>query len=148
MPMQGKLVDRNGALYVLYQTTFENEPVRRSLYWKVIQSTGNPYGHERPAAGDSVRYSGSGGGWSVTNRMAGGVSAGDGTSDAAFVEAAPVPPPPARGKNLRWYQGHWQRLTAKGWIDAGEGSLKPRAGRSRAAQLDAEIAEAISARKA
>ena len=146
MAMQGKLVDRNGALHVLYQTTFDGEPTRRSLYWKVIQTTGNPYGRERPTAGDSVRYSGSGS-WAVTNRVAGGVSTGDGTADAAFVEDAPVPPPPARGKELRWYQGRWQRLSAKGWIDAGEGSSKPR--KSRGAQLDAEIAiaEALSGRK-
>jgi hypothetical protein len=31
--------DRNGALHVLYQTTFDGEPV---LYWKEIQTTGNP----------------------------------------------------------------------------------------------------------
>jgi len=146
MPMQGKIVDRNGALHVLYQTTFEAEPVRRSLYWKVIRTAGNPYGHERPAAGDSVIYSGSGS-WAVTSRRAGGVSTGDGSAEAAFVEDAPVPPPLARGKELRWYQGRWQRMTAKGWIDAGEGSSKPRASRSRAAQIDAEIAQALSGRK-
>ncbi len=143
MAMQGKLVDRNGALHVLYQTTFDQEPIRRSLYWKVIQTTGNPYGHEHPAAGDSVRYSGSGS-WAVTNRMAGSVRTGDGTADAAFVEDAPVPPPPTRGKELRWYQGRWQRLSAKGWIDAGEGSSKPR--KSRGAKLDAAIAEALAKR--
>lgn len=123
MSMQGRLVDRDGALHVLYQTTFNGEPIRRSLYWRVLQTTGNPYGHERPTAGDSVRYSGSGS-WAVTSRLAGGVSTGDGTADAAFVEDAPVPPPPARGKELRWYQGRWQRLMAKGWIDAGEGNSK------------------------
>jgi hypothetical protein len=142
MAMQGKLVDRDGALHVLYQTTFDGEPVRRSLYWKVIQTTGNPYGHERPAAGDSVRYNGSGH-WVVTSRSAGSVKTGDGTADAAFVEDTPVPPP-ARGKELRWYQGRWQRLSAKGWIDAGEGSAKSRAGRSHGARLDAEIAEVLS----
>src|SRR5439155_1210749 len=78
MPMQGKLVDRDGALHVLYQTTFDGEPIRRSLYWKVVQSIGNPYGHERPAAGDSGSYSGSGR-WAVTSRRAGSVGTGDGT---------------------------------------------------------------------
>ena len=141
MAMQGRLVDRNGALHVLYQTTFDQEPVRRSLYWKVIATAGNPYGHERPAAGDSVSYSGSGR-WAVTNRKAGGVSTGDGSTDAAFVEDAPVPPPQSRGKELRWYQGRWQRSSAKGWIDAGDGSSKKP--RSRAAQLDAEINESLS----
>ena len=145
MAMQGKLVERNGALHVLYQTTFETEPVRRSLYWTVKQTTSNPYGHERPAAGDDVRYN-SAGSWVVTNRRAGSVSTGDGTTDAAFVEDAPVPPPTARGKELRWYEGRWQRMSAKGWIDAGEGKAasKPR---GRAARLDAEIAEALAGRK-
>lgn len=142
MAMQGTLVNRDGGLHVLYQTTFENEPIRRSLYWKVLQTTVNPYGHGRPAVGDSVRYSGSGS-WTVTSRTrAGGVSTGDGTADAAFIEDAPVAPPPARGKEIRWYQGRWQRLTAKGWIDAGEG--KARAPKSRGEQLDAEIAEVLS----
>src|SRR5207244_7320064 len=143
MPMQGKLVDRDGALHVLYQTTFDAEPIRRSLYWKVVQSVGNPYGHERAAAGDSVSYSGSGR-WAVTSRRAGSVATGDGTAEAAFVEDAPVPPPTARGKELRWYQGRWQKLTAKGWVDAGEGSAKTRATRSHAAKLNGEIAEALA----
>ena len=117
MPMQGKLVERDGALHVLYQTTFDNEPTRRSLYWKVVQTSGNPYGSERPAVGDDVRSSG-GGSWVVTNRLAGGVSTGLGSTEAAFVEDAPVPPPAARGKQLRWYQGRWQRLLARGWTDA------------------------------
>ena len=145
MAMQGKLVDRNGALHVLYQTTFDAEPVRRSLYWKVLQTTGNTYGHERPTAGDSVSYAAAGS-WNVTSRKAGSVSTGNGSAEAAFVEDAPVPPPAARGKGLRWYQGRWQRLSAKGWIDAGEGSEKP-SGRGRKAQLDAEIAEALSGKK-
>jgi hypothetical protein len=146
MAMQGKLVDQNGALHVLYQTTYDAEPVRRSLYWKVLQTTGNPYGRERPAVGDGVRYNGSGS-WTVTSRTAGSISTGNGTADAAFSEDAPVPPPSARGKELRWYQGRWQRLSAKGWIDAGEGGSKPRSGRSRKAKLDAEIADVLSGRK-
>jgi hypothetical protein len=141
MAMQGKLVDRNGALHVLYQTTYDAEPVRRSLYWKVLQTTGNPYGRERPAVGDGVRYNGSGS-WTVTSRTAGSVSTGNGTADAAFIEDAPVPPPSARGKELRWYQGRWQRLSPKGWIDAGEGSAKK--SRSRDARLGAEINETLA----
>lgn len=41
-----------------------------------------------------------------------------GSTKATFQEHLDVPRPPARGKELRWYRGQWQRLLKNGWVSA------------------------------
>lgn len=33
------------------------------------------------------------------------------------VEFADAPPPKARGKQIRWHEGGWQKLLKRGWVD-------------------------------
>lgn len=149
MAMEGKLKNRDGKLYVLYSTTEYSTPERVNLWWRVVNVTGNRYNANRPGDGDTAVSSGYGGSWSTsgTNGPSGGVSTGDGRTEAEFVERVPVEPPAARGKELRWNNGRWEKLMANGWEPAGEGSAKklrePRKKKS-GAQLDREIAEVIS----
>ena len=55
--------------------------------------------------------------------------------------------PKSGGKPTRWNDGRWEKLTAKGWVSAGDGAAAtakaPRAGKKSAAELNREIAEAL-----
>lgn len=118
MSMVGKLIERNGKMYVRYEVTCYSAPERTCMEWLVISSKSNQYGFERPETGDDVRYAGDGH-WHVMNRMAGSVCTGDGRTNAAFSEVIPVPAPKVRGKTeTRWNDGRWQKLMARGWVDA------------------------------
>ena len=130
MSMEGKLVERDGKLYVVYASTDYSRPSRTVLWWRVVQSTGNPYSAQRPSAGDSARSTGYGGSWTTSggNGSSGSVSTGDGRTQAEFREEVPVLPPNARGKELRWHDGRWEKLMARGWEPAGEG--KPAAAKA------------------
>ena len=117
MSMIGKIVNRNGKLYVLVSDALWSEPTIIYRFWLIERSIANAYGFERPEEGDEVRYAGDGH-WHVLNRLAGGVWTGDGSTPAAVVEKVSAPVPPARGKDLRWHEGRWQRLYKNGWRDA------------------------------
>lgn len=151
--IEGKLEERDGKLYVLYTYDESSEPFRQYMWWRVLETRGTGYG-ERPEAGDIAASSG-GGGWrtrnSTTHRSTGTVSTGTGSTPAEAVERVSILPPAAGGKQLRWRDGRWERLLARGWTSAGEGKPKVASGalasRTRgkkgARQLDAEIDEAI-----
>ena len=144
--MRGELVMRDRKLYVLYSTTDENAPIRRLLYWRVHDvQRGRGFAGDFLGAGDAVTYAGDGT-WSAGSK--GSVSTGSGNADAEFVESVPIPPPPARGKELRWHQGRWERRLASGWVAAGEGSATPKkrqskTGKKTGRELDAEIEGAL-----
>jgi hypothetical protein len=146
MSMRGELVMRDRKLYVLYSTVDDNAPIRRLLYWRVHDiHRGRGFVGEFLGGGDAVTYA-ENGIWSAGSK--GSVSTGGGHVDAEFVESVPIPPPPARGKELRWHQGRWQRRLASGWADAGEGSATPKkrqskTGKKTGRELDIEIEEAL-----
>jgi len=160
MALEGTLKNRGGGLYVLYTTTEDNAPIRQYIWYRVIETRGTGYG-ERPEVGDLVTRV-SGGDWRtrnpVTHRATGYVSTGTGSTSAELVERVDIPPPAAGGKELRWYQGRWEKHLARGWAPAGEGKTrvvkKPPAHSPRgqsslkktSRQLDAEIAEALRTR--
>lgn len=149
--MEGTLKSRNSKLYVLYTSDEYSEPFRQYLWWRVLETRGTGYG-ERPEAGDIATSSG-GGEWRTrnpsTHRSTGTVSTGTGSTQAETVERVSIPPPSTGGKELRWRNGRWEKLSAKGWVPAGEGKLK---GASKAAtprkksprQLEAEINEVLN----
>lgn len=151
MAMEGTLKSRNGKLYVLYASDEYSEPFRQYIWWRVLESRGTGYG-ERPEAGDLATSIG-GGEWRArnpsTHRSTGTVSTGTGSTQAETVERVSIPPPTVAGKELRWRDGRWEKLLAKGWVPAGEGKLK---GVSKAAaprkksahQLEAEINEVLN----
>jgi len=144
MAMRGELVMRDRKLYVLYSTVDDNAPIRRLLYWRV-HDIHRGRGFEFLGGGDAVTYA-ENGIWSAGSK--GSVSTGGGHVDVEFVESVPIPPPPARGKELRWHQGRWQRRLASGWADAGEGSATPKkrqrkTGKKTGRALDAEIEESL-----
>ncbi len=147
MSTEGKLKERNGKLYVLHTYDEYSEPYRQHLWWRVLSTRGTGYG-DRPEAEDIARSSG-GGDWQTrnpsTHRSTGTVSIGTGSTLAELVERVSIPPPTAGGKELRWRDGRWEKLMAKGWTPAGEGKPKAvTAPRKRSArQLDAEIDQAI-----
>jgi len=118
--MQGTLVEREGKLYVRYSCTEYAEPFENVHYWLVTATKGNPYSADRPGAGDDATYRGTGS-WHTSNAArssTGSVSTGAGDTQAAFRERNEVPAPPARGKELRWNNGCWERLLKKGWVPA------------------------------
>lgn len=119
MALEGHLIEREGVLYVGYETTLDYEPVRLRYYWRVVSTTGNPWHGSRPAAGDRCRYNGHEV-WS-TSREEGGstgsVRQKEGAAD--YIEREPVPAPKVRrGVELRWREGRWQKLLKKGWVAA------------------------------
>jgi len=126
MAMVGTLKSRNGKLYVLYTSDEYSEPFRQYLWWRVLETHGTGYG-ERPEAEDIATSTG-GGGWRTrnpsTHRSTGSVSTGTGSTQAETVERVSINPPPAGGKELRWRDGRWEKLMAKGWASAGEGKAK------------------------
>jgi hypothetical protein len=126
MAMEGTLKNRNGKLYVLYTSDEYSEPFRQYLWWRVLETRGTGYG-ERPEAEDIATSSG-GGEWRTrnpsTHRSTGSVSTGTGSTQAELVERVSIPPPAAGGKELRWRDGRWEKLMAKGWMPAGEGKAK------------------------
>ena len=135
MALEGKIRERDGKLYVEYARTLENEPVRLTMLWRVIESYSNKYNMHRPEAGFHARGEGSGN-WSVTS--AGNVAAGRVVTEpnASIVEEVPVAQPSAGGKQVRWHEGRWEKLMAKGWIPAGEG--KPAAAKAPRASRKAK----------
>lgn len=147
MAMEGTLKSRNGKLYVLYTSDEYSEPFRQSIWWRVLETRGTGYG-ERPEAGDIATSSG-GGEWRTrnpsTHRSTGSVSIGTGSTQAETVERVSIPPPTAGGKELRWRDGRWEKLMARGWTPAGEGSPVAKKKReSKTARLNREIAEALN----
>jgi len=147
--VEGTLKSRDGKLYVLYVYDESSEPFRQYLWWRVLETRGTGRG-DRPEVED-IATSTYGGEWRTrnpsTHRSTGSVSTGTGSTQAEVVERVSVPPPAAGGKQLRWQDGRWEKLLARGWAPAGEG--KPR-GASRAAssrksgrQLDAEISQVV-----
>ena len=126
MAMEGTLKSRDGKLYVLYMSDEYSEPFRQYIWWRVLETRGTGYG-ERPEAGDIATSSG-GGEWRTrnpsTHRSTGTVSTGTGSTQAETVERVSIPPPTTGGKELRWRDGRWEKLMAKGWVSAGEGKAK------------------------
>ena len=117
MSLEGKIVNRNGSLFVLCANYHSADPLVTYLWFRIERVTANPYGHERPEEGDLVRYADSGV-FHVTNRLAGSVYTGSGDSKADHVETVSVPCPPTRGKEARWYNGRWEKRLVKGWVAA------------------------------
>lgn len=75
------------------------------------------------------------------------MSTGGGSARAELVERDAVPPPVVGRRELRWRDGRWEKLLAKGWVAAGKG--KPMAAsrvvtsRKSKRHLEAEIREVI-----
>lgn len=164
MAMEGTLKNRNGKLYVLYTYDEYSEPYRQFIWYRVLESRGSGYG-DRPEAGD-VATSSRGGEWQThdpsTHRATGSVSTGTGSTQAETVERVSVSPPTAGGKELRWHDGRWEKLLAKGWVPAGESKGKGKKSSARhatrrshgdhttkkkaPAQLEREIAAVLAKR--
>jgi hypothetical protein len=148
--MEGTLKSRDGKLYVLYTSDEYSEPYRQYAWWRVLEIRGTGYG-ERPEAGDIATSEG-GGGWRTrnpsTHRSTGSVSTGTGSTAPEMVERVSINPPTVGGKELRWRDGRWEKLLAKGWVPAGEGKSKEAsqaaAPRKTKRQLDADIDVALA----
>ena len=145
MAMTGKIKRRNDKLYVLYVYNEFAEPFRQYIWWPVLEVHRNAYNMSSPEPEDEVTYRGNGY-WSAGNR--GGVVTGEGNRQAETIERVSVPAPRSRGKGLRWNDGQWERLTARGWVAAGDGDVRPAARRSAKTkrQLDQEIEQATGIR--
>jgi len=140
MAMQGKIVERNGKLCVHHAFTENEQPFRQNMFWRILERRREHGGMRVPEVGDIVRYDGSGQ-WSGR----GSVSTGDGSTQGE-IERVPVPPPKVpRGRQVRWYQGQWEKLTARGWVPAGEGkpATDPAPIRGRGRKTKAQLASEI-----
>lgn len=140
MSMIGKLKVRNGQLYVLYTYNEFAEPFRQRLWWRVLEVHRNGYHAADPAPEDEVTYQ-RGGRWRAGNRYT--VVTGDGNREAELVERERVPPPPSRGKELRWHDGRWERLLRTGWAAAGEGEEPTAAPRRRSGKTARQLSDEI-----
>lgn len=124
MAIQGKIVERDGKLYVHYTYDEYSEPFRQNMLWRILERRREHGGMRVPEVGDAVR-SERGGSWAGN----GSVITGDGSTPAEIVERVPIPPPIVpRGKQLRWYDGRWEKLMARGWMPAGEGKIADASG--------------------
>jgi hypothetical protein len=121
MSLVGKLVERDGALFVVYESTRYSEPILDRLWWRVERVNRNPYNARWPQAGDTAKKSaGDGGVWHCWND--GGVT-GDVVfnpkTEAAHRDVEPVPCPKVRrGVKTRWKDGRWEKLLKSGWTPA------------------------------
>lgn len=149
MAIEGTLKARDGKLYVLYTYDESAEPFRQRIWYRVLEMRGTGHG-DRPEAED-IAASAGGGEWRTrnpaTHRSTGTVSTGGGSARAELVERDVVPPPVVGRKELRWRDGHWEKLLAKGWVAAGEGRPKAAsrvvASRKSKRHIEAEIREVI-----
>ena len=114
----------NGALHVRLVTTAENTPERITHYWPLseVRSVA-AFRLEGKRVVDS--YDGvfrvhhtDADYWTPGLRDARAVLINGGKTESVHCEREPIAEPPRRGKVLRWYQGRWQRLLKKGWVDA------------------------------
>lgn len=123
MSLTGKLVDRNGKLYVLYETAHDSEPKITFMWWLIERTVGNPYHCSRPEAGDVATHTGDGT-WSAhradTCSSSGTVHTGGGGVKAELVETVSAPGPKVRSNiETRWYRGRWEKYSkVKGWVPA------------------------------
>lgn len=115
---------RNGKLFAVYEDKLFSEPTRvRS--WYPINAAERDYpeivGADVPTflddRGGRVRVR-------STGRTLEFWMPQGGDTLPEFTEKEPIAPPPARGKELRYHQGQWERLTARGWAPAGEGKAR------------------------
>jgi hypothetical protein len=119
--MVGKIVSRDGKLFVLYETSDFSEPKITHIWWQIVRTTGNPYHCNRPAEGDVATFRGNGE-WSThdgkTNVTSGSVNTGSGDSKAAHVVTFSAPAPKVRSNvETRWQDGRWQKYSKRqGWI--------------------------------
>ena len=58
--------------------------------------------------------------------------------NAEKVDRVAIPPPTVGKREIRWRDGRWEKLMAKGWVPAGEGKTK--------ATIEAEIVDALKER--
>lgn len=56
--MNGILRERDGHLFVVYETHMDSAPTLRRMWWRVQATKGNSYNAQRPEAGDTVTSSG------------------------------------------------------------------------------------------
>jgi hypothetical protein len=105
----------------------------------VLEVHRNGYHAADPAPEDEVTYQ-RGGHWRG-NRYT--VVTGDGNREAELVERERVPPPPSRGKELRWNDGRWERLLRTGWVAAGEGDEPTAAQRRRSGKTARQLSDEI-----
>jgi hypothetical protein len=103
-------------VYVKYSTTFDSEPTRQTLWWKIDTVRAHPWSAARgwPEKGDDVTSESGTEGW----RAAGYTVHFPGDRQAEKVEREPVACPKTRGKETRWCNGRWEKLLAKGWVPA------------------------------
>ena len=121
--LTGKLAERNGALFVVYESPLENTPKLHRFWWKVHQVAGNAWNAYRPEVGDTLRKSQGQNEWNASRE---GVASSTGSIwfpaglPATHIEEIDVPcPKVCKGIETRWYQGAWQKYSkSKGWIPA------------------------------
>ena len=117
--LEGTIARRDGVLYVRYTDTLWTEPVSIAVFYRIVDLAAAWGGFGgRPEEGDTVRSS-RGDRWTAFDAKTGreaGVVFTENEPTLKHGERTPVPPPPARGKELRWRDGRWEKLLKKGWV--------------------------------
>lgn len=122
--LTGKLAERDGALFVVYESPLENTPKLHRFWWKVHQVRGNVWNAYRPETGDTLRRFPGQDEWHASRGSVASISAGSvwfpAGLPATHIEELDVPCPKVRkGTATRWYRGAWQKYSKReGWIPA------------------------------
>lgn len=116
--LTGTLRERDGMLFVVYESPLENTPKLHRFWWKVYEVRGDAWNAYRPEVGDTLRSQHDG--WWHASRegvyTTGSVCFPQGLP-ATHIDEVDVPCPKVRkGIETRWYQGAWQKNSAKGWV--------------------------------
>lgn len=121
-PTRYTLVDLDGDLCVLYETTLDSEPVIQRIWWPTGQRTAGIRSSYGPSVLDQPleRNGWSEHGYRFADRSLPRLTIQlreRGQTEAVKVERIPAPAPPAkivRGKPVRWHNGEWVRDLAAG----------------------------------
>lgn len=120
------LVKIGNALYIRSVSRHYSEPIASVLYWPItLQLEVLEYwpDHRYGKLGQLVRFNNSSSvypHWRTLEPPYNEFKPVDANSNAEYYETIPVPEPKQRGKKCptRYYAGHWQKETARGWISA------------------------------
>jgi hypothetical protein len=120
MSLTGKIVERNGALFVLTVDALWTEPSISYCWWRITDREAAWGDFARPEVGDEVTWT-RGERWSAVDPKTGRPSGAVFTSGEKpdHFERVSSPSPKVRsGIEVRWEKGRWEKLLKKGWVPA------------------------------
>jgi hypothetical protein len=131
--LTGTIKKRDGKLYVVIETVFENEPRLERLWWRIDSIHSNTWTGQEPSVGDeafqnlpipssfdSFTTMRAGSTSAITNSNNSGTVYVKRDKSVDFIESILIPCPKVQaGIKTRWYHGTWVQLSKRyGWVPA------------------------------